>query len=350
MTTKDLHSNLNPLQKNRLILSNLSDKQKDGLKDGSIGLVALLSGASMYKLFGANAPGAKIEECIDEGIPESMTTAPAVAVIEESVIVETELPFATQSNEGLSFADSFANARTELGAGGFFEWQGQTYNTYYKEEWEAMTEADQHDFAAQVREQSQLDQYEIVSPQDIAIDTNQDGVDDVILSDIDGDGQLDIKEIDLNGDGHIDVIHATQPTASAAAEEAEPVIEGEPIYGVHIDETTGVLDAIAIDHNHDGYADTVIVDIDQDGHEDFGAFNIGDDDDLDIVVIDADQNGLDIDDQQQIIEYEVNMDDFIILDEEEVEALNEETQDVVDDEFESDEFFIEGDDVSGIEI
>jgi hypothetical protein len=39
----------------------------------------------------------------------------------------------------MSFADAFVSARTELGPGGTFTWHGQTYGTYYENEWNAMT-------------------------------------------------------------------------------------------------------------------------------------------------------------------------------------------------------------------
>ncbi len=34
----------------------------------------------------------------------------------------------------MSFSEAFSNARQELGAGGVFSWNGQSYNTFYAEE------------------------------------------------------------------------------------------------------------------------------------------------------------------------------------------------------------------------
>jgi hypothetical protein len=48
-------------------------------------------------------------------------------------------------SEGLSFDDAFAMAREELGPGGVFEWNGNKYQTYYKDEWEDMSESEQQD-------------------------------------------------------------------------------------------------------------------------------------------------------------------------------------------------------------
>lgn len=54
------------------------------------------------------------------------------------------------SSDGDSFAQAFAEARAELGAGGVFEWHGRLYNTYLKEEWDAMSDEQRHEFAQHV--------------------------------------------------------------------------------------------------------------------------------------------------------------------------------------------------------
>lgn len=42
-------------------------------------------------------------------------------------------------NDNMSFNEAFAAARSEVGAGGAFEWRGNVYGTYYAEEWNSMT-------------------------------------------------------------------------------------------------------------------------------------------------------------------------------------------------------------------
>ena len=340
-----LHDSIH-LKKSRLILSNLTDKQKEGLKDGSIGVAALISGASMYKLFGANSIAIEEPEvCIEDVIPESMTTAPSPDVFNSEVItIETDVPFAQGATDHLSFEDSFAAAREQVGPGAFFEWRGQTYNTYYADEWNGMTTEQQNDYAAQVRSQSNLESYETYRKEDIAIDTNQDGVDDVILSDINNNGQLDIKEIDLNGDGHIDVIHVPYVEKTAASDMPQ---EAEPVYGVHSDEE---YDAVVVDHNHDGYADTIIMDFDKDGEGDAVAYNLDYDNDLDIVIIDENHDGLDTNDNLEIVEHELNMDEFIILDEEEVQEIKQASEDTAEETLNDGDFYIDESDFEGIEI
>jgi hypothetical protein len=46
----------------------------------------------------------------------------------------------------MSFNEAFAAARSEVGAGGVFEWRGQVYGTYYGDEWNAMTDEEKDDF------------------------------------------------------------------------------------------------------------------------------------------------------------------------------------------------------------
>ncbi|MDE6397351.1 MAG: hypothetical protein K2K84_08770 [Muribaculaceae bacterium] len=46
----------------------------------------------------------------------------------------------------LTFGQAFAAARSEMGPGGSFSWRGQVYGTYYRNEWNAMSPGERHDF------------------------------------------------------------------------------------------------------------------------------------------------------------------------------------------------------------
>ena len=50
----------------------------------------------------------------------------------------------------MSFREAFDAARAELGAGGVFRWHGNLFNTYTVDEWNAMSEEEQQEFAEQV--------------------------------------------------------------------------------------------------------------------------------------------------------------------------------------------------------
>lgn len=62
-------------------------------------------------------------------------------------VVHDMAPVAESVSDEMSFGDAFAMARQEVGAGGIFQWKGNTYGTYYKEEWENMTKEDKNEFA-----------------------------------------------------------------------------------------------------------------------------------------------------------------------------------------------------------
>lgn len=81
-------------------------------------------------------------------------TSFANASEETSTAAEAETPWwsdgdltiATAVKDDMSFAQAFAAARAEVGAGGAFEWHGNVYSTYYANEWNAMSKAEQHAF------------------------------------------------------------------------------------------------------------------------------------------------------------------------------------------------------------
>lgn len=65
----------------------------------------------------------------------------------------------TASSDGQSFRDAFDAARAELGPGGVFSWNGNLYNTYTADEWNAMSDEEKEAFAQQISPE--------VSPEDI---------------------------------------------------------------------------------------------------------------------------------------------------------------------------------------
>lgn len=51
---------------------------------------------------------------------------------------------------GDTFEHAFAEARAQVGPGGLFQWHGGIYNTYTKEEWDALSDSSKEAFAAKV--------------------------------------------------------------------------------------------------------------------------------------------------------------------------------------------------------
>lgn len=61
-------------------------------------------------------------------------------------VVDEGISMATGVDDEMTFSQAFRAARIEVGAGGAFEWRGQTYSTYYAEEWESMTPEQQAEY------------------------------------------------------------------------------------------------------------------------------------------------------------------------------------------------------------
>lgn len=61
-----------------------------------------------------------------------------------------------------SFEHAFAEARAQVGPGGLFEWHGGIYNTYTKEEWDALNEDDKLAFASNVHPQYPVHRIETI--------------------------------------------------------------------------------------------------------------------------------------------------------------------------------------------
>lgn len=57
-----------------------------------------------------------------------------------------------QVTDEMSFGEAFATARQAVGGGGgVFHWRGNVYNTFTKEEWNAMTPAERNEFAREAQ-------------------------------------------------------------------------------------------------------------------------------------------------------------------------------------------------------
>lgn len=86
----------------------------------------------------------------------TLTLTQEIAPPDPDPLLETAQPeaasLATSVNDDMSFSEAFAAARDEVGAGGVFEWHGQHYNTFYKEEFEAMSPTEISDYYASVNQ------------------------------------------------------------------------------------------------------------------------------------------------------------------------------------------------------
>ena len=83
--------------------------------------------------------------------PEQPSSEPASTdPVSAAVSSETEINVA-HTTPGKSFSEAFAEARAEVGPGGVFHWRGGVYGTYTKEEWDAMSDQEKHEFVESAR-------------------------------------------------------------------------------------------------------------------------------------------------------------------------------------------------------
>ena len=76
-------------------------------------------------------------------------------------------------DDSMSFADAFAEARSQVGPGGMFEWHGKYYGTYTRSEWNSMSHAEKHAYNENViATKHELDSSGNISDHDINVAEN----------------------------------------------------------------------------------------------------------------------------------------------------------------------------------
>lgn len=86
-----------------------------------------------------------------------------------------DMTVASEVNDSMSFNEAFAAARQAIGPGGLFVWHGHAYGTYYKNEWDAMSQEDQDQYWADVHHTTEQIHYEEYESDSVSgLDTDQD--------------------------------------------------------------------------------------------------------------------------------------------------------------------------------
>lgn len=217
-------------------------------------------------------------------------------------IVDMEIEDECISDEGTSdtshdqsFDEAFANARAEQGAGGTFEYDGNLYNTNYKEEMEFIQSDDEYTSS----EVADIDT-PLTTSNKIQIDLDKDGIYDY---------EVEISELIDNS-----LTHNTSKDLNTS-----------PEYGVLDLDQNGQIDVLAVDQNNDGIADIIAMDINSNGIVDTIAFGYTDTNDIDVMIVDREEDGFDDNDRVIEVDDDINMDSFIEYDieEDEVSELTE---------------------------
>lgn len=177
-------------EERKVRLNNLNEKQKSLLGAAGAGVAGVSLGVVAMSFMGAAESGANGEVQPPVG--------PGGGTEDVEVTIHTDAPFADEVNDSMSFSEAFKTARAEVGAGGIFEWHGQLYNTYLKEEWAAMDKGDRAEFFASIDkdflpgdEEKEAEIIKIVNDDPKQIDDNE----DIVIVEDDNDGPNDDDEI-----------------------------------------------------------------------------------------------------------------------------------------------------------
>lgn len=120
---------------NRISLNAISPELKEKLLSGKVLISTALVSAGALTLISAKD--------IDE--VEANVTSSTSEMNSECVEFKSHALFGTADNS-LSFGDAFHTQRESLGPGGVFEYNDKFYNTYYKEEWDTLTDVQKKDY------------------------------------------------------------------------------------------------------------------------------------------------------------------------------------------------------------
>lgn len=174
-------------------------------------------------------------------------------------------------NDDMTFSEAFAGARHEVGAGGVFVWHGQVYGTYYKEEWDAMTDEQKADYWAAVRGTDVIEEPENeadIETADEPVAEDETPVEEESVAEEEIEEEAETVEVE----DAVEMEDTVEPELVAAGE------IGDGGYAELYDTTgDGQGDVAVVDIDSDGQPDVVAVDVDADGQADIMAADINGD-------------------------------------------------------------------------
>ncbi|MCL1894643.1 MAG: hypothetical protein FWG02_10520 [Holophagaceae bacterium] len=196
------------------------NSQRGGIPMGAaavLGAGAGVASVSIAKQAFADTP--------DAPGPESDTEPPPTEIDIETTPQEIDIeppPTETHVDDEMSFGEAFSTARKEQGKEGIFTWRGREYNTYYKEEWDAL------------------------HPQQSTVPDGIDGIGAEVIAETDEDGVIaetedsDISDPDDEG-GEVEAEADESGTLAELEFESEPESEQDEIQATEDDE--GAIEA-----------------------------------------------------------------------------------------------------------
>lgn len=160
-------------------------------------------------------PNASVEGIFD---PNAQTDESEPAPEASTHLVGHNMPVASEVNDSLSFNEAFAAARKETGPGGLFVWHGHTYGTYYKNEWDAMSQEEQDQYWADVQHTSQQIHYD--EPE----------IESESVTDLEIEPDSELVEVEMDDESDVEVVIDDEIESDEIVE-----VEGEELIEVSID-------------------------------------------------------------------------------------------------------------------
>ena len=183
----------------------------------------------------ANTGAVYIDESSISGSDEQLAevAAPAEDAVEAvaddvamaSVVPDGNISVASNVNDDMTFNEAFSSARTEVGAGGAFEWRDNLYATYTYEEWNEMDEGERESFAEHFNVSSEDDLHSYSS--EYFADAYADTVDDVAV---------------LDGESDVEVLGVLKEDDALS-------VDGEDVFLVDVESETLSDDYAQLQHN-----------------------------------------------------------------------------------------------------
>lgn len=254
----------------RLIFKNLSEDDRMALVGGTLTISGFLAAGGIYHFMNMEASVEASEEITTED-SDDLDLLEDLNVEEDFLVVDTEFDV-FESSDSLSFNEAFAQARALQGPGGFFEWNGNSYNTFYKEELEAKSTSEKHEYYQGIEDAVHTETFNHVNINDLSSTSNYiPAEEDSVLGDLDqnSDGLIDDAAISIAGSGvevsldeALDIVEAENP--SNINEPSEMMGIGSHQVVMETDDNgessvSGIMNTL--DHNDDGIIDFGATDI-----------------------------------------------------------------------------------------
>lgn len=153
----------NPQNSESLKVKGVTKKQLKILQSGKLPLAViggLVAGIGSQFAFANASDSDELEdELIEDNISESEISTDNSKELEELFDFEapTTIAFSESVNDDMSFGEAFSAARSEMGPGGFFNWNGSSYHTLNKEEWDALSSEERDEYTQQIKDNTNFE-------------------------------------------------------------------------------------------------------------------------------------------------------------------------------------------------